>query len=60
MTDELIPYPTDPVSLFKEWLAEADKSEIVNPTAMALATADASGVPSVRMVLLKHVDERGF
>ena len=60
MTDELIPYPTDPVSLFKEWLAEADKSENVNPTAMALATADASGVPSVRMVLLKHVDERGF
>jgi len=60
LTDELIPYPTDPVSLFKEWLAEADKSENVNPTAMALATADASGVPSVRMVLLKHVDERGF
>ncbi|MCS5598565.1 MAG: pyridoxal 5'-phosphate synthase, partial [Rhodospirillales bacterium] len=60
MTDELIPYPTDPVSLFKEWLAEAEKSENVNPTAMALATADASGVPSVRMVLLKHVDERGF
>ena len=60
MIDELIPYPTDPVSLFKEWLAEADKSENVNPTAMALATADASGAPSVRMVLLKHVDERGF
>jgi len=60
LTDELISYPTDPVSLFKEWLAEADKSENVNPTAMALATADASGVPSVRMVLLKHVDERGF
>ncbi len=60
MTDELIPYPTDPVSLFKEWLTEADKSENINPTAMALATADASGVPSVRMVLLKHVDERGF
>ena len=60
MTDQLVSYPTDPVSLFKEWLAEADKSENVNPTAMALATADASGVPSVRMVLLKHVDERGF
>jgi pyridoxamine 5'-phosphate oxidase len=60
LTDELIPYPTDPVSLFKEWLTEADKSENINPTAMALATADASGVPSVRMVLLKHVDERGF
>jgi len=39
LIDELIPYPADPVSLFKEWLAEADKSENVNPTAMALATA---------------------
>ena len=60
MTDDLNPNPVDPISLFKDWLAEADKSETINPTAMALATADALGVPSVRMVLLKNVDERGF
>ena len=60
MIHELTSYPTNPVSLFKDWLAEAEKSELVNPTAMALATADANGRPSVRMVLLKDVDDRGF
>ena len=60
MIHELTSYPTNPVSLFKNWLTEAEKSEIVNPTAMALATADANGKPSVRMVLLKDVDDRGF
>ncbi|MBE0532748.1 MAG: pyridoxamine 5'-phosphate oxidase [Rhodospirillales bacterium] len=50
----------DPFGLFKQWLADAEKSEINDPTAMALATADAEGRPSVRMVLLKGVDERGF
>ena len=50
----------DPIELFKEWLAEAEQSEAVNPTAVALATADKAGVPSVRMVLLKDVDADGF
>jgi pyridoxamine 5'-phosphate oxidase len=44
---------TEPFSLFDEWFAEARTSEINDPEAMALATADASGQPSVRMVLLK-------
>ena len=44
---------TDPLALFDEWLAEARTSEINDPEAMALATADASGQPSVRLVLLK-------
>jgi pyridoxamine 5'-phosphate oxidase len=50
----------DPHALFEEWLAEAHLSEPNDPTAMALATADAAGRPSVRMVLLKGHDERGF
>ena len=51
---------TDPHALFEEWLAEARTSEPNDPTAMALATADAQGRPSVRMVLLKGHDARGF
>ena len=51
---------TDPFSLFEEWFAEARLSEPNDPEAMALATADAEGRPSVRMVLLKGHDERGF
>jgi pyridoxamine 5'-phosphate oxidase len=51
---------TDPHVLFEEWLSDAHASEINDPTAMALATADAEGRPSVRMVLLKIHDTRGF
>lgn len=50
----------DPIAEFKKWLAEAEALESVNPNAMALATATPAGRPSVRMVLLKDVDERGF
>jgi pyridoxamine 5'-phosphate oxidase len=50
----------DPNALFEEWLAEARLAEPNDPTAMALATADARGRPSVRMVLMKGHDERGF
>ena len=50
----------DPVALFRQWLKEAEASEPSDPTAAALATADASGAPSARMVLLKDADERGF
>lgn len=50
----------DPITLFHNWMAEAEKSEPNDPNAAALATADARGVPSVRMVLLKDMDERGF
>jgi pyridoxamine 5'-phosphate oxidase len=51
---------TDPVARFQEWFAAAQIAEASDATAMALATADAAGRPSVRMVLLKHVDVRGF
>lgn len=50
----------DPHTLFDEWLAEAGESEPNDPNAVALATVDESGMPDVRMVLLKGHDERGF
>lgn len=55
----------DPFALFAAWLQDAVKSEPNDPNGMALATVDASGLPNVRMVLLKDVDgtevpERGF
>ncbi len=50
----------EPFSLFSAWLAEAEKSEPNDPTAMALATCGADGLPNVRMVLLKGVDADGF
>ena len=50
----------DPLSLFEAWFAEAKASEPSDPEAMALATADAQGHPSVRMVLLKGHGPDGF
>ena len=50
----------DPIALFDAWYADAKASEPNDPNAMALATADSGGRPSVRMVLLKGHDERGF
>jgi pyridoxamine 5'-phosphate oxidase len=50
----------EPFRLFAAWFAEAKKAEPVNPDAMAIATVDGSGLPNVRMVLLKGFDERGF
>lgn len=50
----------DPIVRFRELLEESRLSEPNDPDAMALATADAEGRPSVRMVLLKSVDEAGF
>ena len=50
----------DPIALFKDWLKQAESSEPNDPNAAALATATPDGRPSVRMVLVKRVDERGF
>ena len=54
------PKRADPLALCAAWLAEAARSEPDVPTAMALATADATGAPTVRMVLLKEIDDRGI
>ncbi|MFT3964498.1 MAG: pyridoxamine 5'-phosphate oxidase [Sphingobium sp.] len=51
---------TDPFALFDSWYAEARASEINDSNAMALATADADGRPSARMVLLKGYGPQGF
>jgi pyridoxamine 5'-phosphate oxidase len=50
----------DPLALFRRWMEEAEKSEINEANAMALATADADGRANLRMVLLKGWDEKGF
>lgn len=50
----------DPHALFDSWLAEAEATEPNDPNAMCVATADAAGRPSARMVLLKGHDARGF
>ncbi len=46
--------------LFGEWQEAASRTEVNDPVAMALCTADADGLPDVRMVLMKTWDERGF
>ena len=51
---------TNPHALFEEWFGEAKAAEPNDPNAMALATVDAAGQPSARMVLLKGHDDRGF
>jgi pyridoxamine 5'-phosphate oxidase len=50
----------DPHQLFEDWFAEARAGEPHDAEAMALATATGDGLPSVRMVLLKGHDARGF
>jgi len=74
MSDELIEYRRDysantlssdelaasPIDQFKHWMRQARDANILDASAMALATADTKGQPHVRMVLLKKVDESGF
>ena len=50
----------DPVLQFDQWFKEASEGDVMEPNAMALATADAQGRPSVRMVLLKEYSHKGF
>jgi pyridoxamine 5'-phosphate oxidase len=50
----------DPFKQFHAWLREALESEVPEPTAMTLATVDADGRPSARIMLLKALDDRGF
>ena len=50
----------NPIDLFEDWFNEAKKTEINDPNALALATVGKNGTPSVRMVLLKDFNEKGF
>ena len=60
MTTPLIALDADPFTLFDAWMADATAHEPNDPNAMALATATPDGRPSVRMILLKGADRRGF
>jgi pyridoxamine 5'-phosphate oxidase len=51
---------SDPLAQFRRWFDEARERRVVEPDAMALATTSGAGAPSLRMVLLKGVDERGL
>ena len=53
-------WPEEPISLFREWYQLAEAEKVPEPEAMALAACTADGMPSVRIVLLRGFDERGF
>ena len=57
---ELESLPSEPVVLFRRWYEDAERAGIPLPNAMALATASAYGRPSIRHVLLRDVEDRGF
>jgi pyridoxamine 5'-phosphate oxidase len=57
---ELDSLPSDPIVLFRRWYEKAEAEGIRLPNAMALATASADGRPSIRHVLLRGLDDRGF
>jgi len=50
----------DPIQLFKIWMEEAEKSEPNDPNALSLATSNKDNFPSVRVVLLKEFNQKGF
>ena len=50
----------DPLTIFRRWLEEARKTEVNDPDAIALATVDKEGLPNVRMVLLRIIEEDAF
>ena len=52
--------PATPIELFEKWLRQAGDAQLADPTAMSVATVDASGRPFQRIVLLKHYDDKGF
>jgi pyridoxamine 5'-phosphate oxidase len=60
MEDTGIEPGLDPIELFGVWMKEAEASEPNDPNAVALATSTPDGIPSVRMVLMKGLDARGF
>jgi pyridoxamine 5'-phosphate oxidase len=52
--------PADPFALFARWYLAAEEAQLIEPSAMTLATADASGAPAARIVLMRGFDQRGF
>ncbi|WP_298444368.1 pyridoxamine 5'-phosphate oxidase [uncultured Ferrimonas sp.] len=52
--------PASPLPLFERWMAQANEAQLIDPTAMSLATVDQHGQPFQRIVLLKQYDQDGF
>jgi pyridoxamine 5'-phosphate oxidase len=52
--------PADPIALYRQWLDEAVRAELLDATALTLATASPDGMPAARIVLLKDVTDTGF
>ena len=50
----------NPIELFKNWFSKAEENEINDPNALSVATSSKEGIPSVRMVLLKGLSDKGF
>lgn len=50
----------NPFQIARDWLAEAEQSEVNDPNAIALSTVDANGMPNARMVLLKEIEDDAF
>ena len=50
----------EPLTIFRRWFEEAKKTEVNDPDAIALATVDEEGLPNVRMVLLRIIENDGF
>lgn len=57
---DLADLAADPIAQFKHWMTQAIAAQIPDPNAMTIATVDATGQPSQRIVLLKNLDEKGF
>ena len=58
--DKCFEEANNPIELFKKWFAKAEETEINDPNAVAVATVDNNNQPSVRMVLLKGLSDKGF
>ena len=58
--DEKLFVGEEPFTIFRRWLEEARKTEVNDPDAIALATVDKEGLPNVRMVLLRIIEEDAF
>ena len=58
--DKCFEEANNPIELFKKWFAKAEETEINDPNAVAVATVDDQNQPSVRMVLLKGLSDKGF
>ena len=58
--DEKLFAGKEPLTIFRRWFEEAKKTEINDPDAIALATVDEEGMPNVRMVLLRIIEDDGF